>query len=371
MAFTGKAVYDTDVYDNDLVIDVAPIITMVSPYETPLLDAIGDAPYPAVSVIHNWKSDALAPITLTASSVVDSTAADTVVGIAKGDAAFIQTGAILFNPTSGEYVQVSAVSGNSITVTRGFGGTTPTSYGAGSAFTVISDASVEGADVTQDTSRPRATTANICQIIKKDVIVSGTMESVGKYGVDSEYDLQVQKKTREALRDLERAIVLSILSGSTLGSATNTRTMKGIRNFLSTNNNSIGTLTESWLGNVIKSAWDNGGTDIDLLVVDTNWKRIVDSWNSTRVRVVNMETTFRNEVTEYTGTFGTQRVLMSRWMPPNSLLALSVRRVKVVPLKGRSFRAEEIAKTGDSRKGMVIGEYTLEIRNEEAMAQAY
>jgi hypothetical protein len=370
MAFTGKAVYDTSVYDNDIILDVAPIVGSVSPYETPLLDALGDAAYPSVSIIHNWKSDDLAPLTLVTSGVVVFTTGDTPIGIASGHARFVQTGAILRHD-GGEYFQVSAIVGNTITVTRAFGGSAVSSYAVLQSFKLVSDAALEGADVAQDTSRPRRTEANILQIFKKDIIVSGTIEAVGKYGVDSEYDLQIQKKTREALRDLERAVVLGILSGSTLGSSTAFRTMRGLKSFLSTNNHSIGTITESWLGNVLKAAWDNGGTDLNLLVCDVNWKRQIDSWNSTRVRVVNAESQFRQEVTEYASSFGNQRVLMSRWMPSNTLFALSTNRVKIVPLKGRSFRAEEVSKTGDSRKGMVLGEYTLEVRNEEALAQAY
>jgi hypothetical protein len=52
-------------------------------------------------------------------------------------------------------------------------------------------------------------------------------------------------------------------------------------------------------------------------------------------------------------------------------MVLASPRVKVVPLRGRSFQFERVAKTGDSEKGMVLGEYTTEVKNEEGLAKAF
>ena len=42
MAFTGKATYDAGSELPEIVEDVADIISIISPYETPLLDHLGD-----------------------------------------------------------------------------------------------------------------------------------------------------------------------------------------------------------------------------------------------------------------------------------------------------------------------------------------
>jgi hypothetical protein len=42
-----------------------------------------------------------------------------------------------------------------------------------------------------------------------------------------------------------------------------------------------------------------------------------------------------------------------------------------VPLQGRSFQTIRVGATGDSQKGMVLGEYTVEIRQPQAMAQGH
>ena len=58
-------------------------------------------------------------------------------------------------------------------------------------------------------------------------------------------------------------------------------------------------------------------------------------------------------------------------MPTNSLMVLASDRINVVPLAGRSYQTEELAKTGTATGGMVVGEYTVEVRNESGLAKAF
>ena len=48
------------------------------------------------------------------------------------------------------------------------------------------------------------------------------------------------------------------------------------------------------------------------------------------------------------------------------MLLLDSSRLSVMPLSGRSFQFKPLASTGDSTVGMVLGEYTLEMLNENA-----
>jgi hypothetical protein len=375
MPFTGKAIYDTDGTNtvfNTVAEDVSDVISMISPFETPLLDALAQAPYPARNVLHEWLEDSLTPNTLTTASAITSTTADTAIGISGGAAGFMQVGAVLIGPDGDEYMQISAISGNTITVNRAVASTSANSAATAQTLSVVSDAALEGADVSGDISRPRVRRNNYCQIFKKDLIVSGTVQHVTHLGgITDEMDYQKQQRMRESLRDLEKAVIRGKALGNTLGSASAYRTMDGIITRLTTNAQSVATLTESWLGNILNNAWDNGGSDIDVLCVDANWKRIIDNFNTSRVRVVNDETVYRNLVTTYESVFGVQKVVLSRWMPANSMLAISSRRVHVVPLQGRSYQYVPVARTGDAEKGMVVGEYTVCVKNEEGMSRMY
>lgn len=379
MPFTGRAIHTSDSQGSvfrGVAEDVSDIIGMISPYETPLLDRLGDAPRAARNVLHEWLEDALNPNTLASSTTAASNGTAIAVHVSGNQVAqYLQAGAVLKNNTTGEYVQVASSSGNTITITRGFGGTTAATITAGDTLFFISDAALEGADVSVDISRPRTRQLNYTQIFKKDVIISGTVEAVTQLGgVTDEMEYQKQQRMREALRDLEKAVIQGKLSGNSIGTASAYRTMRGIWDFLSTNAYSVATLTESWLNTAIQAAWNNGGTDLNLIIADANWKRVIDSWNSSRIQVFQGDgtaNTYHQRVTYYEGTFGVQEVILGRWMPSYSLMILSTERCKAVPLQGRSFNFQPVSKTGDAEKGMIIGEYTTEVWNQEGMAKVY
>ena len=57
---------------------------------------------------------------------------------------------------------------------------------------------------------------------------------------------------------------------------------------------------------------------------------------------------------------------MTRWMPKDAVLLLDSSRLNVLPLAGRSFSSKPLASSGDYECGELIGEYTLELKNEAA-----
>ena len=57
MAFTGKATYSAGATLPEIVEDVSDLVGIVSPYETPLLDALGDPQRAAMSTHHEWLED--------------------------------------------------------------------------------------------------------------------------------------------------------------------------------------------------------------------------------------------------------------------------------------------------------------------------
>ena len=71
-------------------------------------------------------------------------------------------------------------------------------------------------------------------------------------------------------------------------------------------------------------------------------------------------------VSAYESDYGICRVVISRYMPTGTVLLLDSSRLSVMPLAGRSFHYSPLARTGDAETGQVVGEYTLEVRNESA-----
>ena len=61
MAFSGKATYSAGTTLPELAEDVADIVGIVTPFETPLLNALGEPLYGATSTHHEWLEDSLLP----------------------------------------------------------------------------------------------------------------------------------------------------------------------------------------------------------------------------------------------------------------------------------------------------------------------
>jgi hypothetical protein len=71
-------------------------------------------------------------------------------------------------------------------------------------------------------------------------------------------------------------------------------------------------------------------------------------------------------VSFYESDFGMCRIVTTRWMPKDAALFLDSSRINVLPLSGRSFHFKPLASTGDHESGEIIGEYTVELKNEAA-----
>lgn len=378
MVFTGRATYDSGIFEG-VAEDVSDEIGMISPFETPLLDRLRQATAPAQNTLHEWQQEELNPNTIINTGVAAIGDATDPATLNLSDAAgnpvvnYFMLGHIFENETTGEQLQL--VSKDDVTsvgvFSRGFGGTVAATIVQTDVLFAISDAALEGADVDDDISRPRTRHNNYVQLFKKDVIVSGTVQAVRQLGgIGDEMGHQRNMRLREIVRDLEKATIRGRTSGNTIGAVGARRSMDGILARLTTNVTSTATMTPDVLNGIIRGAWDNGGTDLDLIVADANFKQAIDQFQNTRIEVQNRDENFHNKVSTFESTYGRQEVILDRWMPRNSLMVISTQRIHVVPLQGRSFAFVPVSRTGDSEKGFIRGEYTLELFNENGMAQA-
>jgi hypothetical protein len=105
---------------------------------------------------------------------------------------------------------------------------------------------------------------------------------------------------------------------------------------------------------------------VDTIVVSGFQKRRINSFISSSRQYDAGDTRFRDMVGVYESDFGVCRVVLSRWVPSDTVLLLDSSRIDVLPMAGRSFHFKKLASQGDRELGQVIGEYTLELRNENA-----
>jgi hypothetical protein len=188
-------------------------------------------------------------------------------------------------------------------------------------------------------------------------------------------DYQKQERLRELIRDLENIVINGgAPASSPQGSDTTRRTMKGIIHQLETNVYTTGdgnlptgsVLDELKLNYVLRKIWENSNGNIDLIVVGGAQKRKINSFLSSMRHYGPNDSSYRDMVSVYESDFGICRIVTTRWIPNDVLLLLDSSKLSILPLAGRSFHFKPLASTGDYESGELIGEYTLELRNEAA-----
>lgn len=374
MAFTGKAAYTAFAVEG--VRDVAPNVAMISPRETPVLDWIGDGAEPARNIKHTWLEDAINTERDALNEVLDNS--ETAVDVDDGTKFLVNDQIRVVG--SNEIMLVTGISTNTLTVTRGYGGSTATTHADNAVVIIQSGAAIDGADVGASRETTRTEQANYSQIFSAPVSVSGSKQAVTNVGVVDEKSYQENMRLIEKLRELQRAVITGEEHDSSPeGTSAIARTMNGIHHYISTHDLTAGSGDLSGLGTnltleVIKTVqrlvYEVSGVAPNGLAVGSLQKMRIDNILQTESRQrMNTEATVFDKVQFIDTDFGEMRVLLSRDVPPDAATFMTQSKIGVIPLGSRSFQVEELAKVGDSNRSQLIGEYTLEVANEACHAR--
>jgi Family of unknown function (DUF5309) len=374
MAFTGKSTYTAGTTLPEIADDVSDLVSIVSPHETPLLDALGDPLHAATSTRHEWIDDELLPNTDNIHQPGLSDTAMTTTAITVFNGSRFRVGDQVQADGSREVLFVTAVSGNTLTVARGYGGSTKKALGDGFLLRILGNAATEGSDPDNARFSIRTRNSNYTQIFSALTQVSGTEAAVRQIGVEDEMAYQKTNRLRELLRDLENTAINGVAPASDpQGTSTTRRTLRGILASIVTNVMQPGggiiptdlELSEAHVNAALRTVWELSGNKPDLIVCGGGQKRRINGFIQTNTRFSPESEAFKNLVSVYESDFGVCRVVLSRYVPGDTVLFLDSSKVSVLPLAGRSFAFKPLATTGDYESGEVLGEYTVELRNEK------
>ena len=369
MPFTGKSTYSAGDTLPEIAEDVSDLVTINSPHETPLLDALGDPQRSVRSTVHEWVEDGLLPNTDTLTSVSGTTLGVTAPGR-------FRAGDVLRFDSTGEAALVVGVDADNgtLSVTRGYGDTVVATPTASSALTIVGNAALEGADAQAARFGVRVRRRNYTQIFSSTVSVSGSDLAASQLAVRDELAWQKNLRSRELLRDLENSVINGVAAtDEPQGSSTTRRTLSGLLASITSNRLKTGVqlpagsaLTEEILNLALRTIWKTSSGSVDLIVVGGREKRSINGFIATGRRFMGRDETYKDAVSVYESDFGVCRVVLSRYVPQGKVLLLDSSRISVLPLAGRSFAYTPLARTGDAENGQMLGEYTLECRNESA-----
>ena len=246
-----------------------------------------------------------------------------------------------------------------------------------------SNANLEGDDSTAAAIVPTVRVGNRTQILKKPFTISNTQETVRKAGRDSEISWQTALAGRRIKMDLEAIACQN--QGSQAQSGANPRKLGGLESWLVSNvsrgagggsggfsagntaaptDGATRASTEALLKGVIRSAWNAGGKPT-LLLMGSSQKQAFSAFTGIATQFQEPKgkaATVIGAVDRYVSDFGTFTAVASRYMRGREIAVIDPSLWRLLWL--RKWKKEELAKTGDARKFHLVGEVTLESRNE-------
>ena len=361
-------------YDQSNVNDytVAEGIHLVSPTDTPLQLML-----PKIQVgsaKNEWIEDELTAQTTTLAAAISSTSA-TQLTVASGDGADkFPSDIAAYNViirVDQEYMLATAVSTDTVTITRGYGSTTAATHASGATVHIVSQMEHEGANGKQAVARARNRPSNYVQTLSRTVEVSGVQEAIKKLGgITSEIDYQIMQAMRQLALELEKTLVMGVKSQVGDGSST-FRTMGGLWAMVNTNRTAdSGNIDTDAIEADIRSIWDAGGVP---RAVVTSGKLAQDISNlyADRIRTDVQASVGGVNITSIINPLGVGpiAIIPHRMVADGEYYMLDTARIALGYL--RPFFMKNLADDGDADKRWIGGDYTLQLMNEEAHAYRY
>lgn len=358
----------TTVFSQDLIgkkESVVDEILLLNPNQTPMLNLLGFS-QPVISTTHTWYEDEMFATKSKVSAAVADVAATS---IKVADTEPFRDGLIV--RVGEEHMLVTAVdeSSKTLTVVRGYAGSTASAIAKDAEIEALFIRGEEGADAREARYKPRKKVENMTQIFDDSVKVTGTAEAIAQYGVTSEYEYEKAKKQLELALQLEKAII----SGLHFDDG-NHRQMRGIRSFIQSNVSDAKSqpISVDMINGISQNIYNTGGFSSGgqyALIVPAKQKLAISNLANDKIRIVQSETQRGQKVDHIVNDFGMFPIIMNDNLKSDELFMIDANRAYIRPLKGREFHHKYLGVTGDKTAGMLVGEYTLEFRQEKAHAR--
>lgn len=240
---------------------------------------------------------------------------------------------------------------------------------------------LEGDDFIADAVQPTVRIGNRTTILKKSLAVTNTQQAVNPAGMKRAYTYELIKKTKELRRDQE-----TLLTGNTapvVGSSSVATSLRPLVGWYATNitdatsgftagtataaatdGGTTAALTEALVKSNLQSIFTNGGS-VDFIFVGAKNKQTFSGFagpsGTFRTNVADSEK-LNTAVSIYVSDFGDHKIVPNRFQRTRDVHLIDSEYWSIAYL--RDMTTIDIGVQGDSQKGFVVTEFTLEARNE-------
>lgn len=344
-------------------LDVDEAITILPVWDVPLQRYVGSDGTNSIKV--EWLEEDLTPSTVTVVSV-SGTASPWTLTLSSEDTDVIRPGDVLHlvgGPYDRQFRVTSIDRDNDAIVVTSFAGTTDSNDPAGSdVLEVIGQYRDEGSDPEEARSVERRTKYNYTQWGQEQIEVTRTQQKRAMYGLSDPYGHEVMKKFKELAIRFERSMVNGYRSIS--GDAKQ-RFMGGLFYYISTNSASnTSANAKTAINSLIRKAYEKGAAPDTLMVSPAVKAAISANIDATLRRTDRTDRVAGYVVDTVLTDFNEVNIVANRHFPTTKGVLLQREFIKRRPFD--PYFHELLAKTGDADKGHIVGEQSLEVKNEEA-----
>lgn len=231
----------------------------------------------------------------------------------------------------------------------------------------FSDVTVaEGAEATNFVNGVRAELNNVLEIFLKSTQVSGTAQATGK--VNDLFAQEINDRLAEVKVSIEKRLINGVKDD---GSGSGIRKMDGILKFAHANNTltgaTSGQITEEEIKGLVRKLWEQGIENGEFhALVNADIKEKIDALYKGSYHYEHVTNDFGLVVSSITTNYGKINFVLDRHVPADKIVAFDLNSVNIAFLRQPQFEA--LGKTGDSIKGQVVCETTLEVSSKKAVA---
>lgn len=246
------------------------------------------------------------------------------------------------------------------------------------------NAYAEGDDFSAQAINPTSRLKNYTQISRKDFVITRTANIVNTAGRKEELAYQTVLKGKALKRDIESVLVQN--KSATVGTTAAARTTASAETWIYTTNHVSGAtqttnttpapvsgiattagtdgsataVTEADFKAALLQAWSCGG-ETDVILLSPALKAKSDLFTGLATRFRNVASGDQADIVGaadvYVSSYGSHKIQLSRYMRTSAILFLDMSSWGVAWLD--PIHMEQIAKSGDSEKRMLVGEYAL------------
>ena len=314
MANIAGARITTNITQDRRVVDMSKDIALLDPNAAPFITITktikgGNN----IRKVYNPKFEWLEDDYLGNSTALSAELTNVATSVSVDDGSIFRVNDVITIPATGENMLVTAISNNTLTVTRGYGGVAAAAAAADDVVIIIGNAFKENSLMRDRLSTKEVAKYNYTQIFRTPIELSGTEEASKLYGGK---DKAYQRK--KALVEHKRDIALSMYFGQKKEDTTSgvRRTMGGLLEFIKTGSN-IQEFKSGSTGSEVNFTYKNfvtyvaepafrHGSDNKLLIGGPTTMAAIMAWDADKLMTeVGADKTFGVSVKKLVTPFGT------------------------------------------------------------------